>query len=142
MFVLLIALWTISIILLIADYKTESTRWLAAISFLPGFGGLTVIMKSDVIPFFKTSITHDMNIIRKLELLNALISSLSHYLAPYALLIYGIVYSNIFKESWSRRRKAVVYGLLIPPALMYVFYPVHGLQHHTRYSLLGLLLMC
>lgn len=136
MFVLLIALWTISIILLIADYKTESTRWLAAVSFFSGFGGLTVIMKSDVIPYFQLNITQDMDIIRKLELLNALFSSLSHYLAPYALLIYGVVYSNIFKESWSRRRKAVVYGLLIPSALMYVFYPVHGLT--TSYPVLSM----
>lgn len=136
MLALLITLWTISIILIIADHKTESTRWLAAVSFFSGFGGLTVVMRLNVIPYFQMNITQDINLIKRLELLNALFASLSHYIAPYTLLIYGIVNSNIFKENWNRRRKMVVYGLFIPSAVMYFLYPVHLLK--TSFTLLSI----
>lgn len=136
MLVLLVALWTISTILIVADPKTESTRWLAAISFFSGFGGLSTVIKSNLIPYFQANITLDMSAINKLNLLYALSASLAHYIAPYTLLIYGIIYSNCFKDSWVRRRNAVKIVLFIPPIAMYFLFPIYTLK--TSYMILSI----
>ncbi|RCX20840.1 hypothetical protein DFR58_10142 [Anaerobacterium chartisolvens] len=48
---LVLALWTISIILIITDYKTETTRWASAVAFFSGVGGFAVIWEENIIPF-------------------------------------------------------------------------------------------
>ena len=53
MIALLFFLWLVTAILLITDYKSESTRWLSATTFLSGLGGLAVVLKENVIPYLE-----------------------------------------------------------------------------------------
>lgn len=122
--VLLIALWTIAIILLVADYKTESTRWLACICFFSGLGGFSVLMRQ-LKHNLEAINSQDINLINNLEFIHGLSTSLAHYIAPYTLLIYAIVYSKVFKDKWNVFRMRVVWILLIPPFIMYIFFPVY-----------------
>ena len=125
MLVLFLFLWTMAAILIITDPKSEATRWACLTAFFGGLGGLGVVFREDIIPYFQTNITQDPLIIDKLRFVGLLSVSLSHYLSPYALLIYAICFSNIFKENWEKERTKVKLLLLIPPILMYILFPVY-----------------
>lgn len=137
MLVLLIFLWIITIILIITDSKSESTRWLSAMTFFSGLGGLSVVIIENVIPYFKADITKNPIIIDILQLLSGLSSSFSHYLSPYALLVFCIVYSNCFKEIWKIQKIKFLSMLLLPVVLMYIFYPVYPVLK-TSYPILSI----
>ena len=57
MLVLLVFLWTIAVILIVTDPKTESTRWVSAIAFFSGLGGLAVVVVENIIPYIEVNIT-------------------------------------------------------------------------------------
>jgi len=137
MLVLFVVLWTIAGILIITDPKTESTRWVCAIAFFSGLGGLAVVLKENIIPYFEVNIAKTPVIINKLQFLSGLSASLSHYVAPYTLLVYGIIFSNIFKETWKKQRIKVISILFIPPALMYIFFPIYP-EFNTSYTILSI----
>jgi signal transduction histidine kinase len=134
---LLITLWTISTILIIADPKSESTRWLAAIGFFSGLGGLAVVIRFNLIPYLQANITKNAVIIGMLYLLCGLSASLSHYIAPYSLLVYSIVHSNIFRGKWQSIRYKVLGLLMLPPLVMYCMYPIYPL-FKTSYPMLSI----
>ena len=119
MLVLMTVLWTISLILIIIDPKTESTRWVVAICFFSGLGGFASVLNETVIPNFYGN----EYLINILVVAKDISASLSHYFAPYSLLIYSIVFSEIFKERWVNLRLKVNVFLLIPPVFMYFLYP-------------------
>ena len=137
MLVLMIFLWTIAGILIITDPRTESTRWVSAIAFFSGLGGLAVVLRENIIPYFELSITKNPIIVNKLQFLSGFSASLSHYVAPYTLLVYGIIFSNIFKEAWKKQRIKVISVLFIPPALMYILFPVYPV-FMTSYPILSI----
>ena len=45
------ALWTIAFVLLVIDWKTEKTRWIAFIPFCGGFGALAETIKDNIRPY-------------------------------------------------------------------------------------------
>lgn len=116
MIVLLISLWVIAAILIITDPKDRSTRWCSAIAFFSGFGGLGV---------FLTDYANQQNDVnaRYYILLNAnFILTLSHQVAPYALMVYSIIYSGFFKK-YQLFLKFTPYIFFIPVAVMYCIFP-------------------
>ncbi len=136
MLALLISLWTISIILLVADPKTESTRWLAAISFFSGLGGLAIVIRANIIPYFQAKITQDIRAIDNLMLAYDISTSLAHYIAPYTLLIYGICYSDLIRDYWNRKKLIIIGFLLLPPVAMFILFPIRPFL--TSYPVLSI----
>lgn len=137
MIALLLILWLITAILLITDYKRESTRWLSAMTFFSGLGGLAVVLKESVIPYFELEITENPIMTNSLSLLCSVSASLAHYAAPYALLIYSIIFSDILKEVWKKQRMKIVLILALPILLMYAIFPVYPV-FNTSYVILSL----
>jgi hypothetical protein len=90
-----------------------------------------------LIPYLQTNITKNAVIIGMLYLLCGLSASLSHYIAPYSLLVYSIVHSNIFREKWQSIRYKVLALLMIPPLVMYCMYPIYPL-FNTSYPILSI----
>lgn len=136
MLALLLFLWLTTAILLFTDYKSESTRWLSAITFLSGLGGLEVILKENVIPYLETAVTVNPVMVDSIRLLCGVSESLSHYAAPYALLIYSIIFLEIPKEQWKKLRVKVILILSLPMLLMYALFSVYPV-FNTSYVILS-----
>jgi len=117
MIVLFIALWAIAAILIFTDPKTPSTRWGSGTAFFSGFGGLAVVLRDNILP-----LTNDSNIRESLRVAIGVMFTLSHQVAPYALMMYGITYSGVFRR-FSRFLKLSPYIFFIPVAIMYMIYP-------------------
>ncbi|MCX7922237.1 MAG: HAMP domain-containing histidine kinase [Clostridia bacterium] len=124
MFILFLALWTISFILAVTDWKTESTRWGSITFFLAGCGGLSVVVEENIGPFVRQYITDDNSINFILAFSDGFLASLSHCFGPYALLMFSLSYSEVFVNKSAALKTKVVYLLLLPVILMYIFFPI------------------
>lgn len=118
MIIVFLALWIIAAILLFKDFKSRTARWAGAIAFFAGFGGLGVVLES-YLPVLIDS-PFKTNLIIAIELMY----TLSHQVAPYCVLMYGIVQSEIFKkDSFFDRQSFTI--LSLPVAFMYAIYPIY-----------------
>lgn len=117
MLILFVILWVIAAILIFIDPKTLSTRWASGLTFFSGFGGLGVVLNDNVIPLII-----DLQIKETIWVVSAFILTLSHQVAPYAFMMYGITTSDLFKR-FPRFLKFSPYIFFTPVALMYLIYP-------------------
>lgn len=116
-----ILLWVWAFIIIIKDYKTESSRWLSLVLFVTGLGAFSVVLRENLIPLLIEQYEVNQETIRWIVIIGAIISTFVHNIGPYFMLIYGISYSNIV----SKDKKKVVYMiLLIPPILSMIFLPI------------------
>jgi len=125
MLILFITLSILAIILIAVDRKTESTRFLACVCSFSALGGLSVVIEKDIMKYLSAYFYSNSYIMVILIFLSGLCASLAYYLAPTALLIYGIVYSNLFQDKWDRLRAKVITILLIPTGIMYFLVPLY-----------------
>lgn len=92
-----IGLFLVAIIIFIKDYKTESTKLMAAICFFSAIGALSVVFPNVTI-----------------------LSSIAYYISPYFALIYGLSYANVITKN-----KKIIYILLfIPSIICFLFFPM------------------
>ncbi|WP_026477318.1 sensor histidine kinase [Alkaliphilus transvaalensis] len=124
MILLFSLLWLLAIILLIADWRRETNRWLSAVAFFSGCGSLSVILEAYSLPV--VNYFDGVNNVLTSASTIGFLSSLSHHMAPYALLIYGMSNTLLFQEllhHWKNRLKLI---LLIPPLVMHFMFPFKG----------------
>ena len=114
--ILFLILWSFSIIFLYTDRVSESSRWLSAFAFLAGCGGFSVVLDGMFIPYMKENFNSHFPTI------DGILSSFAHYLGPYAILMYGITYSNLFGNRWEYWRYKLTFVLLIPAILSYIYF--------------------
>jgi two-component system, sporulation sensor kinase B len=117
MIVLFAALWTIAAILIFTDYKTPSTRWGSAVAFFSGFGGLTIVLRDNILP-----VINDSNLKSCIHLSISFMLTLSYQMAPYALIVYSIRFTGFFKK-YPAFYKFVPYIFFTPVAIMYLVFP-------------------
>lgn len=119
MIVLVILLWLMGAILFLTNPKNDETRWASLIAFFGGFGGLgTVLGDSPNRPAW-------------ILWLDSISTSFGHYMTPYAILIFGLVFSDVFKTA----KQGYLWKLLfmVPVIAMYCIdqlYPVFK-AHYT-----------
>lgn len=99
------------LILFFSNPKNENIRWASLIGFFGGSGGLSVLLEINL---------HSPEL--KL-LLHGLFSSLGHYWTPYAILIFGLLYSDTIKTANQKRLCKILF--LIPIIIMYSRYQVY-----------------
>ncbi|OEF99547.1 hypothetical protein BHF71_08680 [Vulcanibacillus modesticaldus] len=116
-FILWILLWTVAFIVVNTDSKNEYNRWLGLFTFLAGFGGLAVFIR-EFIELIKI-------IGVQIPTIDGIFSSFAHYLAPYALLMFAIINTEIFRNRWDKWKNRIAIILLIPPLLSYILFPVY-----------------
>ncbi len=131
MLFLFLALCIIAFILMYCNPKEKSIIWGSMIAIAGSLGGAANVLEMDVLPH----ITNHRPIIDVLLFIIGLFYSLSHYVEPYACLMFGIIYSNLF--SFNRRSYYILSSLLcIPIIIMYAIYPFYP-KFITSYKILS-----
>jgi signal transduction histidine kinase len=114
-----IGLFLIAITILIKDYKTESTKFMAAVCFLAGLGTTAVVCEGPVKKYLVTrGVGQEAFIL--ITYISALLSNIAHYIGPYFMLLYGLSYANIIKKN----KKTIYIILLIPSIICFMIFPV------------------
>ncbi|WP_010233470.1 sensor histidine kinase [Clostridium arbusti] len=112
-----ILLLLLALIIIIKDYKTESTIWLAVICLLTGIGTLTVVFKTYFIPHYSFS-KERINLIYQIV---AVYMSVDYFMTPYCMLIYGLSHTNIINKD----KKKIIYPILLIPAILnFILVPI------------------
>ncbi len=104
-------LWLIALILLIFDWRTEKTRWIAFIPFCGGFGALAETVKDNIRPYFLTSNSLSPSLNNFLQSIFNISYIMNHIVGAYAMFVAAIVYCGLFQKRTVNRLKLI---LLIP----------------------------
>ena len=116
--IIALTMWIATIILGIADFKTESTRWAMGLTFFAGLAGFTMFWADNTMLVFKCfRLLKDTQ-----DIIGAVLSAFSHYFIPYSALMFGVSYSNVLGP---KPKKIVALLLLIPMVITFIFYPTH-----------------
>lgn len=121
MIIVCFILWFIGAIIVIKDYKTESTRWAALSFFFTGLGAFSVVIDENVIGYIISQNLFSEHVVNSLYFIVGIISAISHYIAPYTMLMFGISSAGIISKS---KRKIVNFVLVIPPILSFILLPL------------------
>lgn len=122
MIVLVFLLWMIAAILFFTNPQNETTRWGSVIAIFGGFGGLGVMLGDGP------------NRPEWILWADSISTSLSHYMTPYAMWIFGLSFAEVWKTKFKNLLKFV---FLIPVLIMYQYdtlYPVFK-AHYVALSL-------
>jgi two-component system sporulation sensor kinase B len=127
-----LALWIITVVLLVSNPKQETIRWAAGITFFGGCGGFARALIEDFLPYLQQYGLMNPD----LELIFHRIYSIGSFVntngLPYAFLIFSIYYCGMFNHKAQRVCK---YVFFVPIAFMLYITPMFPvIKHH--YSLL------
>jgi len=137
MFFMLIILWTLSLLIIVVDLKSESNRWAALTLFFLGTGPSAILFKGSIIPVIAEETPLILN---TAPYFNGFIYTLSAYCPPYTLLLYSMTYSGIIDFKSKKQKILSEIFLFTPVILMYIFVPVVPPIPHfqTNFMLLSL----
>lgn len=114
-------LFLIAIIILIKDYKTESTKFMAAICFLAGLGTFAAVCEGPIKEYLVTQGANGETF-KLITYIGALLSNIAHYIGPYFMLLYGLSYANIVNKN-----KRIIYIILFIPSLIcFMHFPIES----------------
>ncbi|MBW5445441.1 hypothetical protein GE107_05120 [Cohnella sp. CFH 77786] len=121
----LVALWTVAVLLLVSDRRSPASRRLAAVCFFGGAGALASLLDSDIIPKLTNgswaSWPDEME--RVLYALQAVSSVSSYYGVPYGFVLFALAYRPV--SLTTGLRKAMPWLLLLPIAGCLLFTPFY-----------------
>lgn len=123
MIVLVFLLWMIAAILFFTNPQNETTRWGSVIAIFGGFGGLGVMLGDGP------------NRAEWILWTDSISTSLSHYMTPYAMWIFGLSFAEVWKTKLQKILLKIIF--LIPVVIMYQYdtlYPVFE-AHYVALSL-------
>jgi len=118
-----VLLWIWAFIIIIKDYKTESTIWLSAVLFFTGLGAFSVVFEETIMKYIIVQYGVSQVTISSMHFIDAIIMSIVYGMVPYCMLIYGLTYVKIN----NKYKKKMVYAILfIPPVLNFIFLPIES----------------
>lgn len=109
--------WIFGIISIVYNPRNKATRFSSLAALFGGCGGLADAIKLQLIPLISKYL--DSNVINSLLLASGILDSLAFYGAPYCLLIFSILYSEILNTKKKYYFYLIHIGLLISILLMY-----------------------
>lgn len=134
-----LTMWTAVIIFGIADFKTESTRWAMALTFFAGLSDFSIFWSEN--PTLLVQLAAPLGLtIESHEIIEAVLSAITHYFTPYSALVFGLSYSEVLNPKY---KKVTVLLLLIPMVITFLIYPTHDYrfqssQSHAYYCVLSI----
>lgn len=128
-----IALWTVALILWVADPRSPVNRSLGAVAICGGAGALAATLADVFIPYIH-SYHPQQRFEDALYTVQVGSSLVSYYGLPYFYLIFGMAY---FPLNMSRSKLWAVYiALLIPIALSVIFTPPYNEKYPVSHSII------
>ncbi|MFC3769708.1 sensor histidine kinase [Paenibacillus sp. GCM10012303] len=124
MLFVLIALWSVAVVLLISDFKKSSIRWLSGVAFCGGSGALSALLGDTLIPLALAR-EAGTGLLDVMEGLRKLFSLLQYYGLPYTFVLFAVSYNP---PAWLNRRRKMwlALALLLPIALtILLIRPIH-----------------
>lgn len=121
MLYLFILLWGIALVLIIFDRNRQSTRWASVTAFAGGAGGLSVVIEENIRPLM-AEVFNRQYMDGTLLFLEHMLSFISHYVTPFAFLVFSIVYSELLIN---KREKYLKVVLILPTIAMAIFFPIY-----------------
>ncbi|MFA1782385.1 sensor histidine kinase [Bacillus velezensis] len=118
MIILTALLWLMSLILFLTNPENEKTRWGSYIGFCGGFGGLSVLLSY--------ILDHSS---KWVLLIHYLSSSIGHYGTAYAILIFGLVFSDVLRPQKKFLWKLILFIPVIIMQFFFTDYPRYETQH-------------
>lgn len=118
MLILVGLLWLMSSIVFFTNLKEEKTRWGSYTGFGGGFGGLGVLVGEGV------------DRPEWILLLDGLSTAIGHYWTAYAILIFGLLYSETIKTN--KKKQFWKNVLLIPVIIMHL--PIFPVQVYPEFK--------
>jgi hypothetical protein len=116
-----ILLWLLALIMIIKDYKTETTIWLSAMAFFTGLGAFSVVFEENIMKYFIMQYGISQGTINFMNSVDAIIIAIVYSMVPYCMLLYGLSYTNLIHKD----KKKIIYAiLLLPPVLNFIFLPI------------------
>lgn len=126
-------LWLLGIIIIVKDYKTESTRWCAAVAFVTGIGTFSTFWHENILNFLIQSYQISDSTINIMWHIDAIMTNTAHNVGPYLILMYGLSFANIVPK----RLKKLIYSLLfIPSALSFILLPIESNYLKSPYEVM------
>ncbi|WP_128893968.1 sensor histidine kinase [Longirhabdus pacifica] len=133
MLLVLIILWSLSVILMMVDKKSKSNRALSLLTFTGGSGALAAVVANDVMTL---SVVASWDVTSmKWQILDwtTMVSSvISYYGVPFSFLVFAIQYHQTFQK-WNRY---IIPVLTIPSWLMLIFTPAYPPDNLEVYPIL------
>ncbi|MFC5467996.1 sensor histidine kinase [Cohnella suwonensis] len=118
-----IALWSVGLILLLADPRSSVNRWLSAVALFGGAGALAATLDNVIVPYI-----HEHRQSREMEQIlfraQGIASLSSYYGLPYAFMMFAMAYRPIIASSRVRRFASLT--LLLPVAGFLIFTPSYN----------------
>lgn len=121
MVIVWLLLWTWTVIIILKDYKTESTRWMSAVTFLTGLGAFSVVFEESIMKYLIIEYGISQVTISLIHSINAIIMAIIYSITPYCMLLYGLSSANIIYKD----KKKIIYTMLfIPSVLNFILLPI------------------
>ncbi|MFC5404016.1 sensor histidine kinase [Cohnella soli] len=121
-----VSLWSVGLILLLADPRSSVNRWLSAVAMFGGAGALAATLDNVFVPYVHER-RPDGQLEQMLYRVQGIASLSSYYGMPYAFLKFAMAYRPAAIATSLRR--AATYMLLLPVAGFLIFTPPY-----TEYS--------
>lgn len=123
MLFVLIALWSVGIVLLLSDSRKSSIRWLSGVAFCGGSGALSALIGDTLLPYAQEHQAGDA-LIATMEGLRILSSLMQYYGLPYTFVMFAFSYNPAYMTP--RRKKWLALALFVPIAATLLFVrPIH-----------------
>lgn len=121
MVIVWLLLWTWTVIIILKDYKTESTRWMSAVTFLTGLGAFSVVFEESIMKYLIAEYGISQVTISLIHSINAIIMAIIYSITPYCMLLYGLSSANIIHKD---KKKIIYIMLFIPSVLNFILLPI------------------
>jgi two-component system sporulation sensor kinase B len=107
MIVVLLALWSISAILLFTDPRRESTHWASILAFVGSFGFLAAVIDENIRPFLQIQYSMTPEIDEKVHYASIMSSFLCQTGLPYIFLQYALSLSPFISPKAKKRIRLI-----------------------------------
>jgi signal transduction histidine kinase len=127
MLFVLIALWSVGIVLLLSDARKSSIRWLSGVAFCGGSGALSALIGDTLLPYAQERQAGD-GLLAVLEALRVVSSLMQYYGLPYTFVMFAFSYNSAYMTP--SRKRWLALALLVPiAATLLLVQPIHPIPY-------------
>jgi len=131
-----VSLWIVVAILIIFDSKAESTKWAGLSAFLCSLNGFSFVWENIFYPLFSQYMNVSQSNVMYINQYTVIIVTVSLFFGPYALLMFGISYSDFFSDKLERFKQSAYLAALSLPLISFVLFLTQSRQFITRFELI------